>query len=160
VYFRELLVFLRSRQSASLSSGCPAHSFQYLSRALFGEVCLVLAEVSISKNVSIAFGGLSLRHASACSGGVTRRQLTALSGARVDWAAAVDVAVRLCKADWCVFCAAATASADSPSYVSTSTKYAIVEVAGQQIIVEEGRWYSCNRLEVCTFPKRAALEIR
>uniref|UniRef100_A0A7S1SNN5 Uncharacterized protein n=1 Tax=Tetraselmis chuii TaxID=63592 RepID=A0A7S1SNN5_9CHLO len=42
---------------------------------------------------------------------------------------------------------AATASADSPSYVSTSTKYAIVEVAGQQIIVEEGRWYSCNRLE-------------
>jgi len=47
----------------------------------------------------------------------------------------------------CFAAAAAAATADAPSYESTSTKYAIVEIAGQQMIVEEGRWYSCNRLE-------------
>ena len=31
---------------------------------------------------------------------------------------------------------------------STTNKYAIVEIGGTQMLVEEGRWYECNRLEV------------
>lgn len=28
-------------------------------------------------------------------------------------------------------------------------KYAVIEVGGLQQIVEEGHWYTCNRLKVC-----------
>ena len=39
----------------------------------------------------------------------------------------------------------------TPSYVSLSAKYAIVDAAGTQMLLEEGRWYTCNRLQVgCT----------
>lgn len=36
----------------------------------------------------------------------------------------------------------------TPSYVSLSDKYAIVDAAGTQMLLEEGRWYTCNRLQV------------
>ena len=35
----------------------------------------------------------------------------------------------------------------SASYLSTSDKYAIIDLGGVQHLVEEGRWYSCNRLK-------------
>ncbi|KAL0024292.1 hypothetical protein WJX79_004828 [Trebouxia sp. C0005] len=35
----------------------------------------------------------------------------------------------------------------TPSYVSLSDKYAIVDAAGTQMLLEEGRWYTCNRLQ-------------
>lgn len=36
----------------------------------------------------------------------------------------------------------------TPSYASLSDKYAIVDAAGTQMLLEEGRWYTCNRLQV------------
>lgn len=38
------------------------------------------------------------------------------------------------------------APTSEPSYVTTSDKYAIIDVGGVQHLVEEGRWYTCNRL--------------
>ncbi|KAL3158327.1 hypothetical protein ABBQ38_010569 [Trebouxia sp. C0009 RCD-2024] len=35
----------------------------------------------------------------------------------------------------------------TPSYASLSDKYAIVDAAGTQMLLEEGRWYTCNRLQ-------------
>ena len=35
-----------------------------------------------------------------------------------------------------------------PSYVSVSENYAVIDVGGVQHLVEEGRWYTCNRLNV------------
>ncbi len=35
-----------------------------------------------------------------------------------------------------------------PSYVSVSDNYAVIDVGGVQHLVEEGRWYTCNRLNV------------
>jgi ribosomal protein L21 len=35
----------------------------------------------------------------------------------------------------------------TPSYVSLSEKYAVVDAAGTQMLLEEGRWYTCNRLQ-------------
>lgn len=43
--------------------------------------------------------------------------------------------------------AEAPAAKPTPSYVSTSDKYAIIDVGGVQHLVEEGRWYTCNRLK-------------
>jgi len=42
----------------------------------------------------------------------------------------------------------------TPSYVSLSDKYAIVDAAGTQMLLEEGRWYTCNRLQVGVRLKR------
>ncbi|KAK9818015.1 hypothetical protein WJX72_005717 [[Myrmecia] bisecta] len=45
---------------------------------------------------------------------------------------------------------AETSSSDNtptPSYVSISDKYAVIDVGGTQHLVEEGRWYTCNRLK-------------
>ena len=48
-----------------------------------------------------------------------------------------------------------------PSYVSLSENYAVIDVGGTQHLVEEGRWYTCNRLNVRTpralNPKPSAL---
>lgn len=33
-----------------------------------------------------------------------------------------------------------------PSYLSQSEKYAVIDLGGVQHLVEEGRWYTCNRL--------------
>jgi ribosomal protein L21 len=41
---------------------------------------------------------------------------------------------------------AVSISKPSSSYVTTSDKYAIIDVGGVQHLVEEGRWYTCNRL--------------
>lgn len=35
-----------------------------------------------------------------------------------------------------------------PSYAGVRDTYAVVEIGGHQLIVEEGRWYTVNRLEV------------
>uniref|UniRef100_A0A061S9D8 Large subunit ribosomal protein L21 n=1 Tax=Tetraselmis sp. GSL018 TaxID=582737 RepID=A0A061S9D8_9CHLO len=43
--------------------------------------------------------------------------------------------------------AAAAETVESSPSESTSNKYAIVEIGGTQMLVEEGRWYSCNRLQ-------------
>jgi large subunit ribosomal protein L21 len=34
------------------------------------------------------------------------------------------------------------------TFLSTSEKYAIVDVGGNQHLVEEGRWYTCDRMQV------------
>lgn len=39
-------------------------------------------------------------------------------------------------------------SAAQPSYAGVADTYAVVEIGGHQLIVEEGRWYTVNRLEV------------
>lgn len=39
-----------------------------------------------------------------------------------------------------------------PSYVSLSDNYAVIDVGGTQHLVEEGRWYTCNRLNVRSEP--------
>ena len=44
--------------------------------------------------------------------------------------------------------AAETSSKPLPSYVSVSDNYAVIDVGGVQHLVEEGRWYTCNRLNV------------
>lgn len=50
--------------------------------------------------------------------------------------------VKACAAD-----APVITSKPSSSYVTTSDKYAIIDVGGVQHLVEEGRWYTCNRLK-------------
>jgi ribosomal protein L21 len=35
----------------------------------------------------------------------------------------------------------------NPSYEGVADTYAVVDIGGHQLIVEEGRWYSVNRLE-------------
>lgn len=50
--------------------------------------------------------------------------------------------VKACAAD-----APVITSKPSSSYISTSDKYAIIDVGGVQHLVEEGRWYTCNRLK-------------
>lgn len=45
--------------------------------------------------------------------------------------------------------APAAASKPEPSYSGAAETYAVVEIGGHQLIVEEGRWYTVNRLEVC-----------
>jgi hypothetical protein len=44
--------------------------------------------------------------------------------------------------------AAPAASKAEPSYGGSVENYAVVEIGGHQLIVEEGRWYTVNRLEV------------
>ncbi|PRW61049.1 50S ribosomal L21 [Chlorella sorokiniana] len=44
--------------------------------------------------------------------------------------------------------APAAASRPEPSYGSAADSYAVVEIGGHQLVVEEGRWYTVNRLEV------------
>ena len=44
--------------------------------------------------------------------------------------------------------APAAASKAEPSYGGSVENYAVVEIGGHQLIVEEGRWYTVNRLEV------------
>lgn len=39
-------------------------------------------------------------------------------------------------------------NSSEPSYAGVTDTYAVVEIGGHQLIVEEGRWYSVNRLEV------------
>ena len=43
---------------------------------------------------------------------------------------------------------AETSAKPVPSYVSVSENYAVIDVGGVQHLVEEGRWYTCNRLNV------------
>lgn len=43
---------------------------------------------------------------------------------------------------------AAAASKPEPSYSGVGETYAVVDIGGHQLIVEEGRWYTVNRLEV------------
>ena len=38
-----------------------------------------------------------------------------------------------------------------PSYANVADTYAVVDIGGHQLIVEEGRWYTVNRLEVGRF---------
>ena len=52
-------------------------------------------------------------------------------------------------------CAVASSTAELPPEVGTppslqglSDTYAVIDIGGVQHIVEEGRWYTCNRLEV------------
>ncbi|KAL4427120.1 hypothetical protein ABPG77_001124 [Micractinium sp. CCAP 211/92] len=42
----------------------------------------------------------------------------------------------------------AAAGKPEPSYSGAGETYAVVEIGGHQLIVEEGRWYTVNRLEV------------
>lgn len=42
----------------------------------------------------------------------------------------------------------AASSAAAPSLPAPADTYAVVEIGGHQLIVEEGRWYTVNRLEV------------
>lgn len=44
--------------------------------------------------------------------------------------------------------APAAASRPEPSHGSAAESYAVVEIGGHQLVVEEGRWYTVNRLEV------------
>lgn len=44
--------------------------------------------------------------------------------------------------------APAAPSKAEPSYSGAVETYAVVEIGGHQLIVEEGRWYTVNRLEV------------
>mmetsp|Transcript_32861 Transcript_32861/g.93238 ORF Transcript_32861/g.93238 Transcript_32861/m.93238 type:complete len:186 (-) Transcript_32861:270-827(-) len=48
-----------------------------------------------------------------------------------------------------VTAAAAAAEVDTPPSLAAnvSENYAVVEIGGTQMLVEEGRWYSCDRLE-------------
>lgn len=39
-------------------------------------------------------------------------------------------------------------NAAEPSYEKPADTYAVVDIGGHQLIVEEGRWYTVNRLEV------------
>ena len=50
----------------------------------------------------------------------------------------------------CVFAAPGAAATlhKEPSYAGVRDTYAVVEIGGHQLIVEEGRWYTVNRLEV------------
>ena len=43
--------------------------------------------------------------------------------------------------------AAAATHSPEPSYAGAADTYAVVEIGGHQLIVEEGRWYTVNRLE-------------
>lgn len=38
-------------------------------------------------------------------------------------------------------------SKPEPSYAGIADTYAVVEIGGHQLIVEEGRWYTVNRLQ-------------
>lgn len=40
--------------------------------------------------------------------------------------------------------------ATPPSMQGLADQYAVVDIGGVQHIVEEGRWYTCNRLAVST----------
>ncbi len=44
--------------------------------------------------------------------------------------------------------AAAPTNSPEPSYAGATDTYAVVDIGGHQLIVEEGRWYTVNRLEV------------
>ena len=67
---------------------------------------------------------------------------------------------------WAHPCASAVASAPAdaapppPSMGGLADTYAVVDIGGVQHIVEEGRWYTCNRIDVricsCLFPATAA----
>ena len=50
-------------------------------------------------------------------------------------------------------------SRQTPSYVSLSDKYAIVDAAGTQMLLEEGRWYTCNRLQVGVRLERTTISL-
>lgn len=50
--------------------------------------------------------------------------------------------VKACAAE-----AAVITSKPSSSFPATTDKYAIIDVGGVQHLVEEGRWYTCNRLK-------------
>ncbi len=39
-------------------------------------------------------------------------------------------------------------NAAEPSYDAPAATYAVVDIGGHQLIVEEGRWYTVNRLDV------------
>jgi hypothetical protein len=51
--------------------------------------------------------------------------------------------------------AAATSSRAESVQEGIADTYAVVEVGGHQLIVEEGRWYTVNRLEVGLAARRA-----
>ena len=50
--------------------------------------------------------------------------------------------LKACAADGAVITAK-----PSSSFPTTTDKYAIIDVGGVQHLVEEGRWYTCNRLK-------------
>lgn len=39
-------------------------------------------------------------------------------------------------------------NAEHPSFETPADTYAVVDIGGHQLIVEEGRWYTVNRLDV------------
>lgn len=58
-------------------------------------------------------------------------------------------------ANLCAFAAVASPPAELPAEMATppsmqglADTYAVVDIGGVQHIVEEGRWYTCNRLAV------------
>lgn len=52
----------------------------------------------------------------------------------------------------------AASSKPEPSYSGAVDTYAVVDIGGHQLVVEEGRWYTVNRLDVsCALPRGAAL---
>lgn len=77
----------------------------------------------------------------------TRPSTPALAKANVPHVSrvAAPVSTRCVKA--CAVDAPVITSKPSSSYVTTSDKYAIIDVGGVQHLVEEGRWYTCNRLK-------------
>lgn len=51
--------------------------------------------------------------------------------------------------DVCLYYAAASVTnAENPSFETPADTYAVVDIGGHQLIVEEGRWYTVNRLDV------------
>lgn len=47
------------------------------------------------------------------------------------------------------YTAAATMPETKLQRPAAADKYAVIDVGGTQHLVEEGRWYTCNRLQVC-----------
>jgi len=47
-------------------------------------------------------------------------------------------------------------NAAEPSYEAPAATYAVVDIGGHQLIVEEGRWYTVNRLDV---PEGSVIEL-
>lgn len=46
------------------------------------------------------------------------------------------------------FAVASVTNAENPSFETPADTYAVVDIGGHQLIVEEGRWYTVNRLDV------------
>lgn len=47
----------------------------------------------------------------------------------------------------CAVASAPATNSPDPSYDGVADTYAVVDIGGHQLIVEEGRWYTVNRLD-------------